>query len=268
MGLFFKNVSELNHSFIDDRGFLVGGTVSVNFIIDGISDVDTNTIRSQLKEILDDEKTGFGNKLWIIEGFSRCETKRARRGYVSITSSLFDAELESSKVLDLGGGPYGPEIIAMAIKNSVLSQFKKLYPNADLKCSTSVNPSLASPLNASFTTIDGNVNNGSFGFIELYKMVNTEEEAKAIQDLTNDIAKFIDRSIFVKTSQIIEKKPKATKVSQDNGWILFKDGHTIIEVDNDVHEHLFNLFEPRIKGLSVDLVFLSKGFNTGSSRKF
>ena len=74
--MFLSDVTVLDHAYIDDSGFIVGGSFHPCFNVSGEIDgteqvvVDFSAIKKQIKALIDSKETGYDHKLWIIEGFS------------------------------------------------------------------------------------------------------------------------------------------------------------------------------------------------------
>jgi hypothetical protein len=77
--MYLNNITQVDHAYIDDSGYVVGGSWNISAVIEGIEDpvekvvIDFGTCKKLIKACLDDHKDyiyGFDHRLWIIDGFS------------------------------------------------------------------------------------------------------------------------------------------------------------------------------------------------------
>lgn len=74
--IFINEPTIVDHSYIDQSGRIVGGSINPSFIVTGqvTSDenvvLDFSTAKKQIKNLIDDDDNGFDHKCWVIQGFS------------------------------------------------------------------------------------------------------------------------------------------------------------------------------------------------------
>lgn len=90
--MFLRNVTCIDHAFVDNRGFIEGGSFHQEIIVTGEVDeheqvvVDFSSVKKQIKAIIDAKETGFDHKLWIIKGWSDCQVIDLENGYVQVVT--------------------------------------------------------------------------------------------------------------------------------------------------------------------------------------
>jgi hypothetical protein len=75
--IFFNNLTCLDHGFIDDKGFLRGGSFHVNVVVsakelstDDFTVIDFSYGKKQIKQLIDSMEIGYDHKTWIIPNWS------------------------------------------------------------------------------------------------------------------------------------------------------------------------------------------------------
>ena len=74
--IFINEPTIVDHSYIDQTGRIVGGSINPSFIVTGqvTSDenvvLDFSTAKKRIKDLIDDDDNGFDHKCWVIQGFS------------------------------------------------------------------------------------------------------------------------------------------------------------------------------------------------------
>lgn len=74
--MFLRDITCLDHAFIEKDGSIVGGSYHVDVEVEGIIDeaeqvvVDFSSIKKTLKALIDDKVFGYDHKLWVIPGYS------------------------------------------------------------------------------------------------------------------------------------------------------------------------------------------------------
>ena len=96
--MFLNNTTAIDHAYIDDTGWVVGGSVSPTMFVTGDVDpveavvVDFSTVKKEIKHIIDAKYSGFDHKLWIIEDYSVCEVFDHKDGTLTITTPLLNIQ--------------------------------------------------------------------------------------------------------------------------------------------------------------------------------
>jgi hypothetical protein len=77
--MFLDDISVVDHCFIDNEGFTIGGSFNPSFLVSGEIDpvekvvVDFSTVKKQIKSFIDGKSIGFDHKCWVIENFSQAK---------------------------------------------------------------------------------------------------------------------------------------------------------------------------------------------------
>lgn len=75
--IFFNEPTVIDHSFIDEVGRIVGGSVNPSFTVTGAVTSDENVVldfssgKKRIKDAIDDNENGFDHKCWIVRGISQ-----------------------------------------------------------------------------------------------------------------------------------------------------------------------------------------------------
>lgn len=75
--IFFNEPTVIDHSYIDEIGRIVGGSVNPSFTVTGAVSSDENVVldfssgKKRIKDAIDDNDNGFDHKCWIVRGISQ-----------------------------------------------------------------------------------------------------------------------------------------------------------------------------------------------------
>jgi hypothetical protein len=148
--IFLNEISVIDHSYIDDTGFLRGGSFLCSFIVTGEVDetekvvVDFSTIKKDIKNIIDKHsrnpnENGFDHQLWVINGYSDY-TKTQNGNDVYISTPICKLQAPGQFVKEFNGVSYFSA--EQAIADHVLTALNVNYPNINLsvECKLSETP--------------------------------------------------------------------------------------------------------------------------------
>ena len=154
--MFLNQPTVIDHAYIDNEGYIVGGSFNPCFTISGKVDpvekvvVDFSTVKKSLKAAIDDRENGFDHKLWILPQWSNCAVTQLNGDMLHIVTPHVTLDLPSNAVkflhhaadyslnscgndlrlyLDHALGKVYPDVeVSILVKNS---QSPQLYPLDD-----------------------------------------------------------------------------------------------------------------------------------------
>lgn len=231
-----NNVTVIDHAYIDDNGFVVGGSFHGSFHVTGKIDgkekvvVDFSTIKKSIKNLIDDDEKGFDHKLWIIEGYSNiCSINIKNIDVDDTNKQTYVIETPQVKItlptnavkivtkLPVTVPEYGPEYIGYAISDFLTVELQKSYPTVQLNINTILTndigvtqlPGCILHAPRYFRYVHGlkdstswgcqNIAHGHLSFIVAYTNIEKtshETPSKVIQ-LLNKIVDVLDLIVFV-----------------------------------------------------------------------
>lgn len=109
--MFLRNITCIDHAWIDCNGFIVGGSKHQEIFVTGAVDeqeqvvVDFSNIKKLLKSWIDDKETGYDHKLWLFTKESNC-TWNIVDSTITIVSPQFTAVLPTNAVHIIDGTYY------------------------------------------------------------------------------------------------------------------------------------------------------------------
>lgn len=155
--MFLSDVTVLDHAYIDNNGFIVGGSFHPCFNVSGEIDgteqvvVDFSAIKKQIKALIDSKETGYDHKLWIIEGFSNVtDVSVISEDEIVITTPEAQLHVARSAVkkvhlIDGVNTPsYSYEYIGLHLSDYLTSNLQIEHPNVNIKVETFVTEHLHS----------------------------------------------------------------------------------------------------------------------------
>lgn len=158
--MFLSDLSVVDHAFIDNHGKIIGGSFNPCFLVSGDVDltekvvVDFSTVKKSLKEIIDHKQTGFDHKLWIIDGWSKCDCSVSSHidnngnpydqlliisPYVSLSVPINAVKRTSLTSLNMNDFDYYDyECVAVWFDQHIQQEMEKLYPNINIRVETEI----------------------------------------------------------------------------------------------------------------------------------
>lgn len=290
--MFLNNVTCVDHAYINDQGFLIGGSYSPKFKIIGEVDphenvvVDFSTIKKDLKAIIDDHETGFDHKLIWINGISTGKISVDDQTISIITDHV---EMRSPrncvKIIDL---PEQSEAdISKCFSDFCLAGLLPKYPNINLEVEVELStdfdshPDINSDL-VPFRYAHGLKNSTSYGcqniahghlsFIGASVESGSESQANA---LLKTIAGYLDQVVFVWQDNIVDHGENyiITEYDCERGHMYLKliDHTVMVNSTETTIEHLTSsvaeLWYDALKTSGINELFVSEGLSKGSNFK-
>lgn len=158
--MFLSDVSVVDHAFIDNEGHIIGGSFNPCFLVSGEVDqtekvvVDFSTVKKSIKEIIDHKETGFDHKLWVIEGWSKCEViisdgvsdegKKYQTMYIMTPHVSLSVPVNAVKRCHISElnmtsfDYYKHEDVAVWFNHYIQHEMEKKYPNINIKIETEI----------------------------------------------------------------------------------------------------------------------------------
>lgn len=229
-----NNVTVIDHAYIDQNGYVVGGSFQGSFHVSGKIDptekvvVDFSTIKKSLKQLVDDDENGYDHKLWIIEGLSNI-INISNRKIEDQSIEVYDIETPQLNLtvpvnairrvskLPVANPEYSTEYISYSISEFLESELTTLYPNVNITVNTILThdigltqlPGYVLHSPRYFRYVHGlkdstswgcqNVAHGHLSFIAAYTtphLSNNETHSNVIQIL-NKIVDTLDLVVFI-----------------------------------------------------------------------
>ncbi len=272
--LFFRNVSVVDHGYIDELGRVIGGSYFPNVIISGKVTEDENVVidfskgKALIKEAFDDI---MDHKIWLIEGYSNAEIKEDinnSNNYL-IKTPVMESSIPKWRVFQMK---------QTDTFDSLIEDYLKCY-GLDVKVEVNMTENTFSTQNNTFRYSHGlknsssqgckNPNHGHLSFIEL----ECNNEYKKLK-VKNKIIDELDKVIFIFRENITYEDSDIIKIEYTvknehfKNTYLKKGNKIIISDEETTAENLINLiakrYEKELKEAGVTKLFLSEGLQKGS----
>lgn len=249
--IFNRNISVIDHAYINHLGQVVGGSYHLNVDIGGSIEnneqvvVDFSRIKKDIKEIVDSKEDGFDHKLWLITGYSRANVIfPAFSNNAFVHSNACWMQVPKNAIKQFDGTTDVRESAELAIQKQLQIELSKKYPNSNLFVKVSLTTEAFTINKKSdnfsfFTYSHGlknssswgcqNVGHGHLSFIEWFHDSNYSNECSdcmnAVKELKSKIAE-LDGAVFVFSENIeseTEKEIKIKYTTERGEWIaLYK----------------------------------------------
>lgn len=133
--MFLGDTTNVDHAYIDNEGYVVGGSYRPKFTVTGVVDpvenvvVDFSAVKKSLKSAIDDPEEGFDHKLWWIDGISV--------GNITFTTDTVSIVTPKVKIS-------GPKNIVRVVATPTsfndycLAALQKKYPAVDIELDTTL----------------------------------------------------------------------------------------------------------------------------------
>lgn len=280
--IFLRNITVLDHAYIDEYGFVKGRSFHISAIVTGEVEsqesvvVDFSRCKKLLKSFIDDKEEGFDHKLWVYTDSN----------VVSMEVSIDQETAQRRTIIDT---PY-IHIDCPSNAISLVEQTKFTLENYLTKKMQSEFPELNINVAIEFTE-DGLTNRGSY-FSYSHGLKNSsswgcqnichghtsfvEIDNNGVDEyfLRNDIAEYLNDAVIINRENIVEQTVFNIAIeyqSTDRGrfyvnykiphkWIVF-DTETTIEY---IIEHVAEEFKDRLKGKTL---YISEGLSKGAIKR-
>ena len=273
--LFFRNVSVVDHGYIDEKGRIIGGSYFPNVTVRGKVTEDENVVidfskgKSLIKDAFDDI---MDHKVWIIEGYSNAEISEDKHNpdnYL-ITTPILESSIPKWRVFLMKKTDTFSNLIQEYLFENGLDVHVEVEMSENTFSTQNNNTFRYSHgLKNSSSLGCKNMNHGHLSFIELeskneYKKLKILN--KILDELNNVVFIYGDNIVF-EDSETIEIAYTVKNESFRNKYL--KSGHKIIVSDEETTaENLVNLiykkYEKELRDAEVTKLFLSEGLQKGS----
>lgn len=298
--MFLRNVSCIDHAYIDANGSIKGGSYHQEITVRGSIDskeqvvVDFSTVKKQIKEILDDKETGFDHKLWIIEGLSKCECEpiseplnSEENNYVRIITPIYTITVPKNAIKVIKGYSLLSLNQTSVIEEQMCSELTaglNLANNCNnITVELSLNQNALSESNNLFTYFHGlkdstswgcnNIAHGHTSFVEIY-----DDCGFKLDEVEKMVASYLNSAMLIFKDNIKFKLDNMTIISYitprgyfnltfDNSKVktIVMEKETTVE---NIVEHVCEKFEPVLSYYGVGKVFISEGLQKGALKEF
>lgn len=291
--MFLNNVTSIDHAYISSSGEIIGGSVSPLITVTGKVDdteqvvVDFSNIKKEIKSFIDGPE-GFDHKLWIIDGISGGNQLHygIGGGRILIRTNQLTLSIPSEAVVFIEEGDTVYSAFKHHLQSKLSIQLSKIY-NTELKVSIDLDfaPSLFNntKIVAQFRYVHGLKNSTSYGCQNIAHGHNSwiscdwdssVADRAEVQVVINDIARFLDRAIFVwkdnyckyKGEDIIEYSTKER--GRFELRLLYPDQSIIILRKETTIENLVEwaaeIYREKLKKVGVTTLYMSEGQNKGA----
>ncbi len=137
--MFLNQPTVIDHAYIDNDGYVVGGSFNPCFTISGKVDptekvvVDFSTIKKSLKAAIDDREQGFDHKLWVLPQFSNCMVTQLSGDMLHIVTPHITLDLPTTAVKFLHNSEeYSLSSCGKDLRIYLDRVLGKIYPNVDV----------------------------------------------------------------------------------------------------------------------------------------
>ena len=238
--LFLNNLSCVDHAYINDLGYIVGGSYHPNIEVTGEVEavenvvVDFSKVKKELKALIDDNENGFDHKLWVMPGFSMTpllvdagETIRIETPHVEL-----DMPRNAVKIFDFRCNGDFMETLHAEFNAYLTAGLSALHPDLNITVRSTMTTNAFTQERhqaVMFRYFHGLKNSSSWGcqnhshghlsFIE-YEFAAGRGIGKAICELVEDL----DNTLFIFKDNVTEEDDDviAIEYTTKRGWFYAK----------------------------------------------
>ena len=274
--IFLRNITVLDHAYIDEYGFVKGRSYHVSAIVTGEVEsqesvvVDFSRCKKLLKGFIDDKESGFDHKLWVYVDNNQKIISQDDRMIIMTPYIYVDVPANAVSFV------YQDEdTLAKYLTTKMQNEFSDLNITVEVELTDDGVTNCGSyfayshGLKNSSSWGCQNICHGHTSFVEVRK-----DNGEHDYFLRNDIAEYLNEAIIINKENIVEQTVFNIAIeyqSTDRGrfyvnykmphkWIVF-DTETTIEY---IIEHVAEEFKDRLKGKTL---FISEGLSKGAIKK-
>lgn len=273
--LFFRNVSVVDHGYVDDMGRIIGGSYFPNVTIKGKVTSDENVVidfskgKSLIKQAFDDI---MDHKVWIIEDYSQAVTKEDTKNpnnYIISTPAVVSS-LPKWRVFQMKKTDTFSSLIQDYLKQHGLDVIVEVEMTENTFSTQNNNTfRYTHGLKNSSSLGCKNPNHGHLSFIELIGP-NEYQKLKVKNQIINDLNEVIfiyDDNIVYEDDDIITISYSVNDEYFEN--VYWKDcNKIIISNEETTAENLINLiyemYKDELQEAEITQIYLSEGLQKGS----
>lgn len=285
--MFLRNVTCIDHAFVDNRGFIEGGSYHQEIIVSGEIDeheqvvVDFSAVKKQIKAIIDDKESGFDHKLWIIEGWSKCEVTDLWSGYVRVVTPhhILVAPWNALKIVK-GFQRYqiNPfDAVQSQMEKEVQAGLNEANGVENIKVSIKLTKQFFGENPVKFTYFHGLKNSSSWGcnniahghtsFVEVY-----DDIGRRVPEVENMIAHYLDGAMLIFKENLESPNKISYETPRGKFSLTFTDDVKRIVMEQEttienIVEHVCEKFSPVLDYYAVSKVFISEGLQKGALKQ-
>ena len=274
--LFFRNVSVVDHGYIDEEGRVIGGSYFPNVIISGKVTEDENVVidfskgKALIKDAFDEI---MDHKIWIVEGYSNAEVREDinNKDNYLIKTPVMESSIPKWRVFQMKKTDTFSRLIEEYLKQHGLD-VKVEVEMSENTFSTQLNNTFRYSHGLKNSSSQGckNPNHGHLSFIEL----EGDNEYKKLK-VKNKIIDELDKVVFIFNENIVYEDSDIIKIEyavdneQFKNTYLKKGNKIIISEEETTAENLINLIAKRynkeLKEAGITKLLLSEGLQKGSA---
>lgn len=282
--MFLRNVTCIDHAFVDNAGFIEGGSYHQEIIVSGEIDeheqvvVDFSAVKKQIKTIIDAKETGFDHKLWIIKGWSDCQVIDLENGYVRVVTPhhIMVAPWNALKIVE------GYHKYQMSPFDSVQSQMEKEVQAGlneangveSIKVEIKLTKQVFSQDPVTFTYFHGlkhssswgcnNIAHGHTSFVEAY-----DDLGMRVKEAEKIIAHYLDGAMLIFKENLETPNKISYETPRGKFSLSFTDDVKKIVMEQEttienIVEHVCEKLGPVFDFYGVSNVFISEGLQKGA----
>lgn len=285
--MFLRNVTCIDHAFVDNRGFIEGGSYHQEIIVTGEVDeheqvvVDFSAVKKQIKAIIDAKETGFDHKLWIIKGWSDCQVNNLENGYVQVVTPhhILVAPRNALKIVEgFQGYQMNPfDAVETQMTKEVEAGLNEANGVDCIKVQIKLTKQVFGEDAVKFTYFHGLKNSSSWGcnniahghtsFVEVY-----DDLGQRIKEVEKIIAHYLDGAMLIfkenleTPNKISYETPRgkfSLSFTEDVKTIVMEQETTI----ENIVEHVCERMKPVLDFYAVSKVFISEGLQKGALKQ-
>lgn len=283
--MFLSNVTCIDHAYIDQDGYIIGGSFNPNITVSGKIDdvenvvVDFSTIKKDIKALIDDKETGFDHKLWIIYGVSNYSVRYSENmTHIYVTTPIFNVTLPINAVKFFNAASYAD---SSGLEDYLLYNLAQKYPITNLI--VDYDTRMDSPVNINtelhtFRYTHGLKNSTSWGcqnivhghLSYLAGICNWDKQIEA-NALLQQIAVYLDKRMFVWKENAYFNEVKYS-TPRGNFKLLSSpeiEFHKTVYMENEttienIVEYIANKFKAELEKAGIHFLYISEGLNKGA----
>jgi 6-pyruvoyl-tetrahydropterin synthase len=287
--MFLRNVTCIDHAYIDQAGKITGGSFHQEIIVKGSVDeleqvvVDFSAVKKQIKQIIDDKENGFDHKLLIIENFSNCSVSKISDTEYEIKTPFYRLSVPMNAIKFVKYSPSSEQyynmkslrsIIEDAMRDELEVGLNNYNQNTDICVDLKLTQEIFGKDPKTFTYFHGlkhstswgcnNIAHGHTSFVEVYDDTGTR-----LADMERLVSWYLDNSMLAFKDNFVAENVIQYTTPRGLFVLEFQKGVNVIVMDQEttienIVEHVCHLFKQVFQFHAVERIFISEGLQKGA----
>jgi hypothetical protein len=283
--MFLRNVTCIDHAYINQVGKIVGGSFHQEIIVTGPVDeheqvvVDFSAVKKQIKQIIDSKENGYDHKLWYLDHYSDAKMSYTDTSYdiTKIDSKYFSLVCPSNAIKFVQNTHQLNTVVGIlqiAIAEDLTKHLNMLNNTDKITVDVTLTEDTFGINHKKFTYFHGlkhstswgckNIAHGHTSFSEVY-----DDTGARILEVEDMIAHYLNESMLVYSENLTDDN--VVEYATERGRFkletlqpfkrIVMDEETTIE---NIVDHVCEKFALVFDYYAVNKVFISEGLQKGA----